>query len=63
LLGKDPAALLEVARILARRIVAANKSVVELKSQIHAGRSPSVLEKLLGKVEEILSVGGASFET
>jgi hypothetical protein len=37
--------------------------VVELKSQIHAGRSPSVLEKLLGKVEEILSVGGASFET
>jgi CRP/FNR family transcriptional regulator, cyclic AMP receptor protein len=63
LLGKDPAALLEVARILARRIVAANKSVVELKSQIHAGRSPSVLEKLLRKVEEVLSVGGASFET
>jgi CRP/FNR family cyclic AMP-dependent transcriptional regulator len=63
LLGKGPAALLEVARILARRIVAANKSVVELRSQIQAGRSPSVLGKLLEKVEEVLSVGGASFET
>lgn len=63
LLGKDPAALLEVARILARRIVAANASVVELRSQIQAGRSPSVLGKLLEKVEQVLSVGGASFET
>jgi CRP/FNR family cyclic AMP-dependent transcriptional regulator len=63
LLGKDPAALLEVARILARRIVAANRSVVELKSQMQTGTSPGVLNKMLRRVEEILSVGGASFET
>jgi CRP/FNR family transcriptional regulator, cyclic AMP receptor protein len=63
LLGKDPEALLEVARILARRIVAANRSVVELKSQMQTGTSPGVLNKMLKRVEEILSVGGASFET
>jgi CRP-like cAMP-binding protein len=63
LLGKDPAALLEVARILARRIVAANKSVVEFKTQIQAGSPPGVLNKMLKRVEEILSVGGSSFET
>ncbi len=63
LLGKDPTALLEVARILARRIVAANRSVVELKSQMQADTSPGVLNKMLKRVEEILSVGGASFET
>jgi CRP-like cAMP-binding protein len=63
LLREDPVVLLEVARILARRIVAANKSVVELKSQIQAGTSPSVLSKMLKRVEEVLSVGGASFET
>ncbi len=63
LLGNDPAALLEVARILARRIVAANESVVELKSQMQAGTSPGALSKLLKRVEEVLSVGGASFET
>ena len=63
LLGKDPAALLEVARILARRIVTANKSVVELKTQIQVGSPPGVLSKILKRVEEVLSVGGASFET
>ena len=63
LLRKDPAVLLEVARILARRIVAANASLVELKSQMQAGTSPGVLSKMLKRIEEVLSVGGASFET
>ncbi len=63
LLAKDPAVLLEVARILARRIVAANGSLVELKSQLQAGTPPGALSKLLKRVEEVLSVGGASFET
>ena len=63
LLSKDPAVLLEVARILARRIVAANGSLVELKTQMQAGTPPGALSKLLKRVEEILSVGGASFET
>ena len=60
---KDPVMLLHVARILARRIVTANRSLVELKKQFQAGQSPSALGKLLEKVEQILSVGGASYET
>jgi CRP/FNR family cyclic AMP-dependent transcriptional regulator len=63
LLGKDTRMLLHVAKILARRIVAANGSLVELKKQLQVGQSPSVLRKMLEKVEEVLSVGGASYET
>lgn len=63
LLAKDPIALLHVARILARRLVAANGCFVELKNQLQAGQSPSALGKMLGKIEEILRVGGASFES
>ena len=61
--GKDPVMLLHVARILARRIVAANGSLVELKKQLQAGQSPSALRRMLEKIEEVLSVGGASYET
>lgn len=61
--SNDPVALLHIARILARRIVEANRNVVELKNQLQAGRSPSALRKMLEKVEGVLSVGGASFET
>jgi CRP/FNR family transcriptional regulator, cyclic AMP receptor protein len=59
--AKDPAVLLHVARILARRIVEANKNLVELKNQV--GRSPGAVSKLLERIQEVLSVGGASFET
>jgi CRP/FNR family cyclic AMP-dependent transcriptional regulator len=61
--GKDPVMLLHIARILAGRIVAANRSLVELKKQLQAGQSSSALGKLLEKIEEVLSVGGASYET
>ncbi|MEP7031051.1 MAG: cyclic nucleotide-binding domain-containing protein [Pseudolabrys sp.] len=54
LLGKDPIAVRHVARILARRLVAADEALVELKNQIHAGHSPMVLSKLIGKIEGIL---------
>jgi CRP-like cAMP-binding protein len=63
LVGKDLVALLHIARILAGRIVEANRSVVELKKQIQAGGSPGVLSKMIQRLEEVLSVGGASFET
>jgi CRP-like cAMP-binding protein len=63
LAGKDPVALRHIARILARRIVEANRNVVELKKEIQAGRSPSALSKMIQKIEEVLSVGGVSFET
>jgi CRP-like cAMP-binding protein len=61
--GKDPIMLLHIARILALRIVTANTNLIELKKQIHAGQSPSALSKILGKIEAVLQVGGASFET
>ena len=61
--GKDPVVLLHIARILALRIVTANTNLVELKKQIRAGQPASALSKILGKIEKVLSVGGASFET
>ena len=59
---KDPVMLLHVSRILGRRIVAANRSLVQLKKQIQAGQSPSVLRKMLEKMEKVLNVGGIGYE-
>ena len=56
LLGKDPIAVLHIARILARRLVAADEGLVELKNQLHAGHPPKALSKLIGKIEGILMV-------
>jgi CRP-like cAMP-binding protein len=63
LLQKDLIALLHVARILARRLVAANDGLVELKNEIQTGPSPSALREVLANMEEILTVGGTSHET
>lgn len=62
LLDKEPIAMRYVANILALRIIDANKNFVELKNQFKGG-SPSALSRAFGKLEAILSVGGASFET
>jgi CRP/FNR family transcriptional regulator, cyclic AMP receptor protein len=61
--NKDPVVLFQVATILARRIVTANTKLIELKKQIGAGQSQSILSKMLVNIEKVLSVGGASFET
>jgi len=58
LLEKDPLALLHVARMLARRLIAADTGIVELKKQIQAGQSSSILRRMLEKVEA--SLGGSS---
>src|ERR1700685_1877213 len=42
LLGQDPVALLYVTMLLARRLDGANQLLLELKSQIEAGESPSL---------------------
>jgi len=63
LIDKEPAASLHVARILARRILEANKNVAELHSQIQAGQPAGTLSKMLKRMEEILSVGGIGYET
>jgi CRP/FNR family transcriptional regulator, cyclic AMP receptor protein len=61
--SKDPVVLLQVARILARRIVVANRNLVELKNKFQEGQSPKTLSKTFEKIQEVLSIGGASFET
>jgi CRP/FNR family cyclic AMP-dependent transcriptional regulator len=63
LIDKDPTAARHVARILARRIVEANKNFAELRSQLHAGQPSGVLSKMLQKMEQVLSVGGIGYET
>jgi CRP/FNR family cyclic AMP-dependent transcriptional regulator len=63
LIDKEPAASLHIARILARRIVEANRNFAELRSQIQAGQSSGALSKILKKMEEILSAGGVAYET
>jgi|SRR6185312_2439138 len=54
LLVQNPVALLYVAAVLARRLDAANQTLIELKSQIEAGKSPGVIEKTLEKMESLL---------
>jgi CRP/FNR family cyclic AMP-dependent transcriptional regulator len=61
ILTGDPTIALYVAAILARRLDAANRSVVELKSQLQAGEPASVIGSTVEKVEELLNyTGGAS---
>ena len=52
LLAGDPTVALYVAAILARRLDAANRSLIEVKRQLQAGESLSVIGKTVEKVEE-----------
>ncbi|MGH7246553.1 MAG: cyclic nucleotide-binding domain-containing protein, partial [Pseudomonadota bacterium] len=60
LLAQDPIALLYVATLLARRLDIANRALVGLKSQLHAGRSAIEIGKAVGRIEQLLSASGAS---
>jgi hypothetical protein len=60
LLEKDATALLHVARILAQRLVAADRGLVELNKQLQADHPPSALKKVVEKLEKVLKVGGAN---
>jgi len=61
MLAGDPSVALYVAAILASRLDAANRSLIEVKHQLQAGESVSVIGKTVGKVEEQLGYsGGAS---
>jgi CRP/FNR family transcriptional regulator, cyclic AMP receptor protein len=59
LLDKDPSMLRYVAKILAQRLVEADTGIMELKKQLHAGQSASVLGKTLERMQQLLGVGGA----
>jgi len=63
LLSKEPIAMNYIAKILALRIIEANRNFVELKGHVDGGGVPSTISKVLRRLEAILSVGGASFET
>jgi len=58
ILAGDPTVALYVAAILARRLDAANRSLIEVKGQVQAGEPLSVIGKTVEKVEELLSYSG-----
>jgi CRP/FNR family transcriptional regulator, cyclic AMP receptor protein len=60
LLVRNPVALLCVAAVLARRLDAANRTLIELKSQFQVGRPSSAIEKTVEKMEGLLGSSGAS---
>jgi len=57
---QDPAALFYVASILARRIDEANRTLVELSSEIQE-KPPSVIDVTIKKMQRLLSASGATF--
>jgi CRP/FNR family cyclic AMP-dependent transcriptional regulator len=61
LLMQDPAALLYVTMLLARRLDFANQAFLELKSQIEAGDPPGLIEQTLDKIEGVLNAIGTGY--
>jgi CRP/FNR family transcriptional regulator, cyclic AMP receptor protein len=61
LLETNLIAVIHVAKILARRLVAANDGLVALKNEIETGPSPSTAREVLAKMEQILMTGGAGY--
>jgi len=61
LLMQDPAALLYVTTLLARRLDFANQAFLELKSQIEAGDPPGLIEQTLDKIEGVLNAIGTGY--
>jgi len=55
MLASDPTVALYVAAILARRLDAANRSLIEVKQQIEAGEPLAVIGRSVEKMEEALS--------
>ena len=61
LLTDDPATLLYLTVLLARRLDATNRALIELKRQLQTGQPLSVITRTVEKAEELLnSSGGAS---
>jgi CRP/FNR family cyclic AMP-dependent transcriptional regulator len=61
LLADDPATLLYVTVLLARRLDATNRALIEVKRQIQTGQPRSIISRTVEKAEELLNYsGGAS---
>jgi CRP/FNR family transcriptional regulator, cyclic AMP receptor protein len=58
ILSGDPIVVLYVAAILARRLDAANQSLIEVKRQLKAGEAPSEISRAVEKVEDALNYSG-----
>jgi CRP/FNR family cyclic AMP-dependent transcriptional regulator len=58
MLVQDPAALLYIAVVLARRLDGANRALIELKSQLQAGQPLSVIGKTVEKMGASLVYAG-----
>jgi CRP/FNR family transcriptional regulator, cyclic AMP receptor protein len=61
LLTDDPATLLYVTVLLARRLDATNRALIEVKRQLQTGQPRSIISRTVEKAEELLNYsGGAS---
>lgn len=58
---RDPAALVYVTMVLARRLDVANQGLFELKSQLEAGEPASLIEATVGRIEGLLSAIGVGY--
>ena len=54
-LVQDPAALLDVATTLARRLDEANRAFLELMAQLQAGKPPDLIDKTVQRIEGLLT--------
>jgi CRP-like cAMP-binding protein len=61
LLVQDPAALLYVAMSLAQRLDGANHLLLELKNELQAGASPSLIGKTVDRIEGMLNAIGTGY--
>ena len=61
LLGQDPAALLYVTMMLARRLDGANQMFLELKNQLASGEPPGLIDAARDKIEGLLSAIGSGY--
>jgi CRP/FNR family transcriptional regulator, cyclic AMP receptor protein len=61
LLARDSAALLYVAMILAQRVDAANRALLELKREVDAGEPASVIDGAIGRIQGLLSAIGDGY--
>jgi CRP/FNR family transcriptional regulator, cyclic AMP receptor protein len=55
LLTREPAALLHVTTLLARRLDLANRGLLEIKSELEASESSGLIHSTLAKIENLIS--------
>jgi CRP/FNR family transcriptional regulator, cyclic AMP receptor protein len=56
----DPVAVLYVATVLAQRLDSANRALLDLKRQVQAGESRSVVGRTVEKIEGLLGASGGN---